>query len=102
MGVHDLFASALAVQAAGVAGDAEGLGGAGDVDPGGGHDLDEAVLGAPVAAPAAAGAARPPGAHLRCDGGGQAGLVAFHGQHVAGAGGVEQGGGGVLGVQRVL
>jgi len=35
------------------------------------------------------------------DRGAQAGLVAFHGEHVAGAGGVQQGGGGVLGVQRV-
>jgi hypothetical protein len=59
--VHDLFAFALAVQTAGVAGDTEDLGGAGEVDPGGGRDLDEALLGAPVAAGSGAAGRRPLG-----------------------------------------
>jgi len=56
--VHDLCARTLAVQAAGVAGDPGDLCGAGEGDPGGRGDLDEALLGAPVPAATVTGAAR--------------------------------------------
>jgi len=47
--VDDFLGGALTVEAAGVAHDAEDPGGAGEVDPGGGRDLDEAFGGAGVA-----------------------------------------------------
>lgn len=48
--VYDFFAGALAVQGAGVSDDAKDLGGAGEVDAGRGRDLQDALLGAAVAA----------------------------------------------------
>ncbi len=48
--MDDFLAGALAVQPAGVAGDPEDLLGAGEVDPGRGHDAEEAFFGAAVTA----------------------------------------------------
>ncbi len=99
--VHDFFAGALSVQSAGVADDPEDLRGAGEDDAGGGHDVQQAVFGAAVTPFALPGAGRLLVGQPVDDRGSQRRLVAFDGHHVAGAGVVEQRGGGVLGVQGV-
>lgn len=82
--------------------DPEDLGGAGEGGLFcGGGGLDEAFLGAPVTAGMLAVQSRAIAGDLGGDAGQQAGLVGLEGHHVAGAGLVQQGGGGVLGVQRV-
>jgi len=81
--VHDFFVDALAVQPAGVADDPEDLLGAGEVDPGRGHDAELAFLCAAVTTRVLPGPCRILLAQLVDDGGAQLRLVAFDGHHVA-------------------